>query len=105
MPELVDLLEFEVVVAPKLGVASSHGVGSFQQIVTEITVAGLNELSVLGFKITGLVLRPNDSGILGDRGLGVKAVDVADLGDDTGGVDLSDAGDRGERIGNGTGFL
>ena len=30
---LVDLLELEVVVAPELGVASSHGVGGFQQIV------------------------------------------------------------------------
>ena len=30
---LVDLLELEVVVTPELGVASSHGVGGFQQIV------------------------------------------------------------------------
>ena len=36
---LVDLFEFEVIVAPKLGVASSHGVGCFQQIVTKIAVA------------------------------------------------------------------
>lgn len=32
MLELVDLFEFEVIVAPELGVASSHGVGGFQQI-------------------------------------------------------------------------
>ena len=38
--ELVDLLELEVIVAPKLGVASSHGVGGFQQVVAEIAVAG-----------------------------------------------------------------
>lgn len=28
------LMKFEVIVAPELGVASSHGVGSLQQIVT-----------------------------------------------------------------------
>ena len=27
---LVDLFEFEVIIAPKLGVASSHRVGGFQ---------------------------------------------------------------------------
>ena len=42
MLELVDLTEFEVVVAPKLGVASSHGVGGFQQIVAKKAVAGFN---------------------------------------------------------------
>ena len=38
---LVDLFEFEVIVTPELGVASSHGVGGFQQVVAEIAVAGL----------------------------------------------------------------
>ena len=42
MLELVDLMEFEVVVAPKLGVASSHRVGGFQQVVAEIAVARFN---------------------------------------------------------------
>jgi len=37
--ESVDLMELEVVVALELGVASSHGVGCFQQIVTKIAVA------------------------------------------------------------------
>ena len=35
---LVDLFEFEVIVTPELGVASSHGVGGFQQVVAEIAV-------------------------------------------------------------------
>ena len=35
MLELVDLMEIEVIVAPELGVASSHRVGSFQQVITE----------------------------------------------------------------------
>ena len=30
---LVDLFEFEVIVSPELGVASSHRVGGFQQVV------------------------------------------------------------------------
>jgi hypothetical protein len=55
---------------------------------------------MLCFKITGLVLCPDKTGKLGNRGLGVKTVDVANLGDDTGGVHLADTGDRGKRIGN-----
>ncbi len=82
----VDLFELEVIVAPELGVASSHGVGGFQQIVAEETVAGVDEFGVLGFKFTGLVLCPDEAGELGYGCLGLKAVDVADLGDDTGGV-------------------
>ena len=39
---LVDLFEFEVIVTPELGVASSHGVGGFQQVVAEIAVARFN---------------------------------------------------------------
>lgn len=41
MLEMFGLFEFEVVVAPELGAASSHGVGGFQQVVTKIAVAGL----------------------------------------------------------------
>ena len=52
---LVDLFEFEVIVAPKLGVASSHGVGGLQQVVAEIAVAGLNHLRMFGFKVAGLI--------------------------------------------------
>ncbi len=47
MLELVDLFEFEVLVAPELGVASSLGVGDFLEIVTEITVAGFDQVSAL----------------------------------------------------------
>ena len=36
---LVDLFEFEVIVAPELGAASSHRVSGFQQITTEVSVA------------------------------------------------------------------
>jgi len=31
----VDLFELEVIVATELGVASSHGVGGFQQIIAK----------------------------------------------------------------------
>lgn len=50
---LVNLFEFEIVIPPELGVASTHRVGGFQQIVTEETVAGLNKACVLGLKFTG----------------------------------------------------
>ena len=81
---LVDLLEFEVIVAPKLGVASSHRVGGFQQVIAEITVAGFDHLGMLGFKITGLVLVPDKTGKFGNRGLRAETVDIANFGDDTG---------------------
>ena len=97
---LVDLFEFEVVVAPELGVASSHRVGGFQQVVAEIAVAGFNHLGVLGLKVAGLVLVPDKTGELGDRGLRIEAVNVADLSNDTGGVDLANAGDGGQGIGD-----
>ena len=84
MLELIDLVELEVIVAPELGVASSHGVGGFQQVVAKVTVAGFNHSGILRFKVTGLVLRPDKSGILGHRSLRFKAVNIADLGNDTG---------------------
>jgi len=66
MLELVDLMELEVIVAPELGVASSHGVGGFQQVVAKVTVSGFNHSGILCFKVTGLVLRPYKTGILGN---------------------------------------
>lgn len=95
---LVDLFEFEVVAAWELGAASSHRVGSFQQVVAEIAVAGLNHLGVFGLKVTGLVLVPDKAGKLGGRGLRVETVDIAKLSDDTGGVDLANAGNGGQGI-------
>ncbi len=89
---LVDLLEFEVIVAPELGVASSHRVGGFQQVVTEETIAGLDEPGVLGLELAGLMLCPDKTGELSNRGLGLKAVDVSGFSDDTGRIDLADAG-------------
>ena len=88
---LVDLFEFKVIVAPELGVASSHRVGGFQQVVTEIAVAGFNHLGVLGLKVAGLVLVPDKTSELGDRGLRIETVDIANLSDDTGGVNLANA--------------
>ena len=41
------LFVLEVVVPLKFGVASSHGIRSFQQVVTQETVAGFNETGVL----------------------------------------------------------
>ena len=66
MLELVDLMVLEIIVASELGVASSHRVGGFQQVVTEVAVAGLDHPGVLRLKYTGLVLRPDESGKLGD---------------------------------------
>ena len=100
MLELIDLMELEVIVAPELGVASSHGVGGFQQVVAKVTVAGLNHSCVLCFEVAGLVLCPDKTGILGNRGLGFKAVDIANLSDDTGGVNRTDTGDGSQGVGD-----
>ena len=91
----VDLFEFKVIVAPELGVASSHRVGGFQQVITEVAVAGFNHPGMLRLKFAGLVFVPDEAGELGNRGLGAKTVDIADLSDDTGGVNLSNAWDGG----------
>ena len=91
MLELVDLMELEVIVLPELGVASSHGVGGFQQVVPKIAVSGFNHPGMLRFKFTRLVFVPNQTGKLGDGSLGVEAVNVADFSDDAGGVNLANA--------------
>ena len=97
MLEPVNLFELEVVVAPELGVASSHRVGGFQQIVAEITVAGLNQVCRICLKLTGLMLCPDKTSKLCNGGLGIKTMDIADLSEDTSGVDLADTGDGGQR--------
>ena len=98
MLELVDLFEFEVIVAPELGVASSHRVGGFQQVVAEVAVAGFNHSGMLCLEVTGLVSVPDKASIFGDRGLGFKAAYIPDFSDDTGGVDLANAGNGCQRV-------
>ena len=90
----VNLMVFKVVVAPELGVASSHRVGGFQQVVAEIAVAGFNHPGVFGLKVTGLVFAPDKAGKLCNRGLGIEAVDIANFSNDSGRVNLAYSGDR-----------
>ena len=66
MLELVDLMELEVIVASKLGVASSHRVGGFQQVVAEVSVAGFNQMCTFSLEIAGLVLGSNKASKLGN---------------------------------------
>ena len=44
-------------------------------------------MGVFGFKVAGLLLRPNKAGKLGNGGLEIEAVDIHDLGDNTSGID------------------
>ena len=81
---LVDFFEFEVIIAPELGVASSHGAGGFQQIVTGIAIAGFDELGVLGLEVARLVLHPDEIGIFGHRCLEIESMNIADFGSSTG---------------------
>ena len=99
MLELVDLFEFEIIVAPELGFASSHRVGSFQQVVAKITVAGFNHPGVLCLKFTGLVFVPDKAGVFGNSGLRIETVNIPNFSDDTGRIDLSNTGDRRQCLG------
>ncbi len=78
---------------PKLGDASSPGVGDFQQITVYDKVAGFDEPCVLGLELTGLVLSPDKAGKLGNEYLKLEAVNVTDFSDDASTIDLTDAGD------------
>ena len=90
MLELVDLFIFKVIVALELGVASSHRVGGFQQIIAEETVTGLDEACILCSKFTGLMLFPNKASVLGDRSLGLETVDVFETVDELAYADLDE---------------
>ena len=96
---LIDLFELEVIVAPKLSVASSHRVGGFQQIAAEETIAGLNKLRVLCLEVARLVPGPDETSELGHGRLGLNPMDVAALGDDTDRIDLTNARNGCKRIG------
>ena len=61
---LVDLFEFEVIIAPELSITSSHRIGGFQQVVAVITVAGFNHPGMLCLKFTRLVLCPDKAAYL-----------------------------------------
>ena len=89
----IDLFVLEVIVAPELGVASSHRIGGFQQVVAEETVAGLDEPGILGLEVAGLVLFPDEASELGYGSLGLETVNVTDFGNDTGRVYLADTRD------------
>lgn len=84
MLELTELVELEVVVALELGVASSHGVGGFLQVVTVVAVAGFDKLGMLRLEVALLVLCPNKASVFGDRCLIVDSMHISNLSDDTG---------------------
>ncbi len=88
---LVNLMVLEIIVSPELGVASSHRVGGFQQVVAEMSVSRLDHPGVFCLEFTGLILVPDEAGKLGDRGLRIKAVDIANLSNDSGRVNLANA--------------
>ena len=81
---LVDPFEFEVVVAPGLGVAPSHRISGFQQAVAGVAVSGFNLFGMFGFKLAWRVFVPDEVGKLGSRGSRIKMADIADCSDDAG---------------------
>ena len=96
---LVNLFEFEVVVALKLRVATHERISGFTQVVFEKTVAGLDESCVLSFKHTRLVLSPRKPSKFSQTGLTIKPLDIADLGDYAGGKHRANARNRSQSIG------
>ena len=55
-------------------------------------------MGVFRFKFTGPVFVPDKAGELGDRGLGIEAVYISNLSDDSGRVNLAYAGDGRQRV-------
>lgn len=47
---LVNLFEFKIVITPELRAATHKRIGSFTQVVSEITVTGVNKMRILCFK-------------------------------------------------------
>ena len=72
--------------------------GDSTALASAIVRCCLNHPGVFGFKFTRLVLSPDKSGKLGNRGLRIEAVDIANFSDDTGGVDLADAWNGGQGV-------
>ena len=75
---LVNLMVLEIAVAPELGNASFSEL-ALPTVVAEIFVLGFNHPGVLCLEFTGLVFVPDKTGKLGDRGLRIKAVDIANF--------------------------
>ena len=59
----VDFVVLDVIVARELPVASDKRKSSFTKIVLQVTVSGINEMPVLGIKLTGLMSGPGKTGI------------------------------------------
>ena len=55
---------------------------------------------MLRLKVAGLVPVPDKASVFGDRGLGFKAVNIANFSNDTSGVDLANAGNGCQGIGD-----
>ena len=53
---------------------------------------------MLRLEVTRLISVPDKASVFGDRGLGFKAVDIANFSDDTSGVDLANTGDGCQRV-------
>ena len=87
----IDLFVLEVIVTLELRVASSHRVGGFQQIVTKISVTRFDQVCRFGLIIARLVLRPNESGIFGKRGVRIETANISDFRNDTGRIDFSNS--------------
>ena len=81
---LISLFVFESIEALELRVASSQSVCRFAQIVFQMMVTALDHALVLSFKITGLVLSPDKTGIFCKACLTGETVNITDLSDDSG---------------------
>ena len=55
---------------------------------------------MFGLEVARLAPVPDKAGVFGNRGLGIKTVDITNLSNDTGGVDLANTGDGGQSVRN-----
>ncbi len=83
MLKFINLIVFEVVEVCVLRGASPNRDRGFNKVITQVAIAGANELSVLSFKLTGLLLSPSEPRIFSKSGLIVEVIDITDFSNDS----------------------
>ena len=85
---------FSVVEALELRTVPYNTGCCFNDVITQVTVSGLEHLPVFCIKLAGLVPFPHDPAVLSESVIVLKHLDGADLGKDAGGKDFANPRDR-----------
>lgn len=83
------LFVFALVVGTELRAIKPDRVGSFDEVVAKVSVAGPGEWPIFALELTRLMSSPSETGELGHRLLAFEPRDVPDLGNDARDADRS----------------